>query len=75
MLADAALAAVEIARLGDTTELAVARAILERLSDRRGLAAADALQVSLSRSSPPAHARCGSLTGAPPPEPLIARPV
>jgi len=54
---------VEIARLGDTTELAVARAILERLSDRRGLAAADALKVSLSRSSPPAQARRGSLTG------------
>lgn len=47
MRGDAALAAVEMAALGDGTMLAEARATLERLGDRRGLAAAEAAGRSL----------------------------
>ena len=44
MRADAALAGIEAAALGDRAFLARARAELERLGDLRGLAAADALR-------------------------------
>jgi hypothetical protein len=43
MPADAALAGVEMAALGDRSELAAAREELERIGDQRGLRAAEAL--------------------------------